>query len=158
MPETCWEIVENKHLTVASCWFSLSLPSFTFSMVHTPYHFHLLTYFAAGACCWPLTPFWCRGHGRVELYLYPPSGPHRACNGITLSFYLLTPWSTVLHDKWTSSQLAKKFPAFYGTQRFIVTFTGTCQLALPWARSMLSFSLQSVIIKNMADVKIKFTL
>ena len=29
-------------------------------------------------------PFQCRGHGRVELYLYPPSGPHRACNGITL--------------------------------------------------------------------------
>ena len=25
MPETCWEIVENKHLTLASCWFSLSL-------------------------------------------------------------------------------------------------------------------------------------
>ena len=23
-------------------------------------------------------------HGRVELYLYTPSGPHRACNGITL--------------------------------------------------------------------------
>ena len=33
------------------------------------------------------TPFLCRGHGRVELYLYPPSGPHRACNGITLLFY-----------------------------------------------------------------------
>jgi len=29
-------------------------------------------------------PFWCRGHGIVELYLYPPSGPHRACNGINL--------------------------------------------------------------------------
>ena len=27
-----------------------------------------------------------RSHGRVELYLYPPSGPHRACNGITLPF------------------------------------------------------------------------
>jgi len=25
MPETCSEIVKNKHLTVASCWFSLSL-------------------------------------------------------------------------------------------------------------------------------------
>ena len=25
MPETCWEIVKNKHLTLASCWFSLSL-------------------------------------------------------------------------------------------------------------------------------------
>ena len=25
MPETCWESVDNKRLTVASCWFSLSL-------------------------------------------------------------------------------------------------------------------------------------
>jgi len=25
MRETCWECVDNKHLTVASCWFSLSL-------------------------------------------------------------------------------------------------------------------------------------
>ena len=25
MSETCWEIVKNKYLTVASCWFSLSL-------------------------------------------------------------------------------------------------------------------------------------
>jgi len=25
MPETCWESVDNKYLTVASCWFSLSL-------------------------------------------------------------------------------------------------------------------------------------
>jgi len=25
MPETCWESVYNKHLTVASCWFPLSL-------------------------------------------------------------------------------------------------------------------------------------
>jgi len=24
MPETCWEIVKNKHLIVASCWFSLT--------------------------------------------------------------------------------------------------------------------------------------
>jgi len=24
------------------------------------------------------------GNGRVELYLYPPIGPHRACNGTTL--------------------------------------------------------------------------
>jgi len=30
MPETCWEIVKNKHLTVASCWFSLSLHNFLF--------------------------------------------------------------------------------------------------------------------------------
>ena len=26
-------------------------------------------------------PFYCRGHGRVELYLSPPSGPQPVCNG-----------------------------------------------------------------------------
>jgi len=32
--------------------------------------------------------------GRVELYLYPPSGPHQACSGITLPFYLLYKYHT----------------------------------------------------------------
>ena len=32
--------------------------------------------------------FQCRGHGTVQLYLYPPCGPHRAGNGITLPFTL----------------------------------------------------------------------
>ena len=52
----------------------------------TPLDFCLwgLMKIAAGACCLPFTPFLCRGNGRVELYLYPPSGPYRACNGITL--------------------------------------------------------------------------
>jgi len=30
-------------------------------------------------------------NGRVELYLYSPSGPHRACNGITLHTVLYDP-------------------------------------------------------------------
>jgi len=38
----------------------------------------------AEAYCSPLTTFQCRGHGTVELYLYPFSELHRACNGITL--------------------------------------------------------------------------
>ena len=29
-----------------------------------------------------------RGQERVGLYLYPPSGPHRACNGKTLLLYI----------------------------------------------------------------------
>jgi len=33
------------------------------------------------------TPFSAVVHGRVELYLYPPSGPHRACNGIILPLF-----------------------------------------------------------------------
>ena len=32
-------------------------------------------------------PFYCSGQGRVELYLYTSSGPHRACNGKTLHNY-----------------------------------------------------------------------
>jgi len=36
--------------------------------------------------------------------------------------YILTPWSKVLLEKLSSSQLVKKFPAFYGTQRFITAF------------------------------------
>ena len=31
MPETCWEIVKNKHLTLASCWFSLSLHNLSYN-------------------------------------------------------------------------------------------------------------------------------
>jgi len=35
---------------------------------------------------------------------------------------MLTPWSRVL-EKLTATQLVKKFPAFYGTRRFITVFT-----------------------------------
>jgi len=40
----------------------------------------------------------CRGHGREQLYLYPRSGPHQACNGITLPlaftfFYKYEGWN-----------------------------------------------------------------
>ena len=44
--------------------------------------------------------------------------------------YLLTPYSTVLLQKLTGSQLVKKFPAFYGTQRFITAFTSARHLSL----------------------------
>jgi hypothetical protein len=35
---------------------------------------------------------------------------------------LLTAWSRVLLEKLKYFQLVKKFPAFYGTRRFITTF------------------------------------
>ena len=35
-----------------------------------------------------LPEYMCCGHGRVELYLCPSSGPHRSCNGITLPRYI----------------------------------------------------------------------
>jgi len=42
--------------------------------------------------------------------------------------YLLTPWSRVLLEKLPGFQLVKKFPAFYGTRKFItaITSAATC--------------------------------
>jgi hypothetical protein len=52
--------------------------------------------------------------------------------------YLLTPWSRVLLEKLTGSQLVKKFPAFYGTRKFLTALTSARQLSLPWASPIQS--------------------
>jgi hypothetical protein len=52
--------------------------------------------------------------------------------------YLLTPWSRVLLQNLTGSQPVKKFPAFYGTRRFITAITSARHLCLSWARSIQS--------------------
>jgi hypothetical protein len=43
-------------------------------------------------------------------------------------YYLLTPWSRVLLDKLIVTKLVKKFPTFYGTQRFITAFSTLRQI------------------------------
>ena len=55
-----------------------------------------------------------------------------------LLIYLLTPWSRVLLEKLTDSQLVKKFPAFYGTRRFMTAFASARHLSLSCARSIQS--------------------
>ena len=50
--------------------------------------------------------------------------------------YLLTPRSRVLFEKLTGFQLVKKFPAFYGTRRFITAITSACHLSLSCASSI----------------------
>ena len=50
--------------------------------------------------------------------------------------YLPTPCSRVLPEKLTSFQRVKKFPAFYGTQKFIITLTSGRHLSIAWARSI----------------------
>ena len=52
--------------------------------------------------------------------------------------YLLIPWSRVLLEKLTGSRLVKKFPAFYGTRKFITAFSSARPLNLPWARPIQS--------------------
>jgi hypothetical protein len=57
---------------------------------------------------------------------------------VTSKVKLLKPYCTVLLENPTGSQLVKKFPAFYGTRRFITAFTGVCHLPLSWASSIES--------------------
>ena len=57
---------------------------------------------------------------------------------LTLLTYLLTPWSRVRLDKLTSSQPVKKFPASYGTRRFLTAFTSARHLSLSWVRLIQS--------------------
>ena len=61
---------------------------------------------------------------------------HQTC----ILTYLLTPWSRALLQKLTDSQLVKKFPAFFGTLRFISTFTSVHHLSLSRATSIQSMS------------------
>ena len=41
--------------------------------------------------------------------------------------YFLTPWSRVLLEKLTGFAAIKKFPAFYGTRKFITVLTSARQ-------------------------------
>ena len=52
----------------------------------------------------------------------------------------LTPYSRALLEKLTVSQPLKKFSAFYGARRFIITNTSARHLSLSWASSIQSVS------------------
>ena len=54
-----------------------------------------------------------------------------------LHTYLLTSWCRVLLEKLTGLQLVK-FPAFYGTRRFITTLMSVRHLSLSWASPIQS--------------------
>ena len=57
---------------------------------------------------------------------------------IVCVIYLLTPWCRVLLEKLTGLQLVKKFPAFYGTRRFITAITSFLHPSLFWASPIQS--------------------
>ena len=81
---------------------------------------HLLTYLLtqrSKVLTYLLTP-----RSKVLTYLL-----HGAKSLLT---YLLTPWSKVLLKKLIDSHLGKKFSAFYGTRKFITTFTSARHLSL----------------------------
>jgi hypothetical protein len=53
-------------------------------------------------------------------------------------YSILTQWSRILLENLTGFQPRKKFPAFYGTRRFIIAFTSARHPSLPWASSVQS--------------------
>ena len=67
----------------------------------------------------------------------PQEGAARLLETVDNTF-LLTPWSRVHLVKLTGLRLVKKFPAFYGTRRFITTFTSARHLSVSWASSVQS--------------------
>ena len=58
-----------------------------------------------------------------------------------------TPWSRVLLEKLTGSQLVKKFLAFYGTRRFSTVFTSARHMSLSWANLIQSIPPTSHFLK-----------
>ena len=71
------------------------------------------------------------------------------CKLIYLLTYLLTPWSTVLLQKLTSSQPVKKFSENFGTRRFITVLTSAHHLSLSLARSIQSMSPHSTSLGSL---------
>ena len=87
--------------------------------------------------CWVLIPnHECKVAGAWLHHPPPPSTELKEGVDLYLTFtsrYLLTPWSRVLLEK-----LVKKFPALYGTRKFITVFTSARHLSLSWANSIQS--------------------
>ena len=63
---------------------------------------------------------------------------YRKFSSIAVSTYLLAPWCRVLLEKLTGLQLVKKFPAFYGTRRFVTALTSPRHPSLSWASPIQS--------------------
>jgi hypothetical protein len=57
-------------------------------------------------------------------------------NGTISKEKFLTSWNETLLEKLTGSQLVKKFPAFFGTQKFIAAITRARHLSLTRAISI----------------------
>ena len=72
----------------------------------------------------------------MSLWQGCPTGIECPLYRCSFFIYLLTPWCRVPLEKLTGLQLVKKFPAFYGTRRFITSFTSARHQSLSWANSI----------------------
>jgi hypothetical protein len=56
------------------------------------------------------------------------------------TYFRLTPWNRVLLEKLIGFQLVEKFPALYGTRKFITSFKSARHVSVSWATSIQSIS------------------
>jgi hypothetical protein len=65
-----------------------------------------------------------------------------------LTHSLTHSWSWALLEKLPLVQPLKKFPAFYGTRRFIIVFTRALHWSLSWARSVQSIPSHPISLRS----------
>ena len=100
---------------------------------------------------WSLTLNWCSNSQqsqhhhqeatevyRLDRTAYKNIANENGLYNTTSTIHILNLWSRVLLEKLAGFQLVKKFPAFYGTRRFITEFTIARHLSLTKARSIHS--------------------
>jgi hypothetical protein len=72
--------------------------------------------------------------GSLPCSQQPATGPYPESAESTPRLPNLTKRSKFILGKLTVAQLVNKFPAFYGTRRFITVFTTARHWSLSWAR------------------------
>jgi hypothetical protein len=107
----------------------------------------------------PLTQF---GEGRgSQIVRLCRACPSRAlgsaspnCSVFQMKIHI--PWSKALLEKLVVAQPVNKFPAFYGTRRFITKFTRPYHWALPW-NSWLQFTSSRCFFKTHFNIMLPCT-
>jgi len=89
------------------------------------------------------------------MLLSPPSSSKTNAVRTYLLTHSLTPWSRVLLEKLTGFHLVKKFPAFYGTQKFITPINWLCSNMIPFYGEELLASRPNPKLENhpLSDVR-----
>jgi hypothetical protein len=68
-----------------------------------------------------------------------------------------TPWSRVLPNNLTVTQLVKKFPAFYRTRKFITLFRGDRRCSLSRARCIQSTPFHPIFLRSILILSFPLT-
>ena len=92
--------------------------------------------------CWAFNKFWNNKFYYKAASCWLVLLIHTAMHG-----YMNIKKKKILLEKLTGSQLLKKFPAFYGTRRFVTAFTTACHLSLTWATAIQSMPSTSHFFK-----------